>query len=410
MSSAHVLILSKWNAGGVRAVARLLRGRGLIPVLVSALADDLNANACAEHVVIDWDTDELSALTSRLAAADIQPIAVINQVEALISWQIQIASHYGLAGGEPLRSVLLSKATLRSAMREAGLSTLRSVSGTSADINVGAIDFYPAMAKPSRQSGASSLVRRVDGPTALLAHLAEIERQLGEATEILIEEYVTGVEFSVDGPILDGRYQGAVVFEKTDYDYDRNHEAGVLICPPTLDYVAAGAAQLSSIVNDICAVLGLRQGWLHAEGRVQPDGDVQLIEINPRPGGGLYCEAVQHLTGVDPDEMVLTMALAHSAADEPFAAGLTVAHNGVLGLLVFEPDQLGTVECDLSTADLKALPGVVDGFILNGYRVETLDQENFFSWVLIEAEDVPALRMVADKVRSAMTFRMSLPV
>src|SRR5687767_9302261 len=101
-----VLILSLRTGGGVRAMADLVRSLSLRPVLVSAIAADPHRDACDDHVVVDWDGDGLTEATTRLRAQGIAPIAIINNLEPLIGWQVDLCRHYGLAGAGPGLEVL----------------------------------------------------------------------------------------------------------------------------------------------------------------------------------------------------------------------------------------------------------------------------------------------------------------
>ncbi|MEV7211964.1 ATP-grasp domain-containing protein [Kitasatospora cineracea] len=410
MSGRDVLVLSKWNGGGVRFAARAVRDQGFRPVLVSALPEDLNRDSCDGHVVLDWDrADEeagLAELERLLAAAAVEPVAVVNMVEALIPWQIRIAERYGLPGAEPGRRVLLSKLSLRRTMAAAGLSRLGHAGGPAAGIDPDAVDFYPAVVKPSRESGASRLVRRVGGPAELRDHLAEIGRQLGPDVEVVVEEFIDGVEFSVDGPVVAGRFTGALVVEKPDHDGALLHDAGLLVSPPQDPRVAAGAEHLIALVDRVCAELALDHGWLHVEGRARADGTAELIEINPRPGGGTYRSAVRHATGTDPVAALVRMALPGGWVPPAAEAGRSAEARLLFGMLPVEARAVGRVVAETTGADLTALPGVLDGYVLDGYRVESLDGENFFSMTLFTADDLPALRAISDRVRSTLRFRV----
>ena len=92
-----VLILSKWsNSSSVALAVGQLRARGLRPVLISASPDDRNRDECDDHVLLDWDSEDLPTLITRLDQRGIDPIAVVNMVEPLIPWQIAIVAHRDL--------------------------------------------------------------------------------------------------------------------------------------------------------------------------------------------------------------------------------------------------------------------------------------------------------------------------
>ncbi|MFJ6687016.1 ATP-grasp domain-containing protein [Streptomyces werraensis] len=374
---------------------------------MSALEDDLNRDTCDDHVVLDWDSDDptarLAELERELRERDVQPVAVINMVEALIAWQVRIAERYGLPGAEPSRRVLLSKAALRSAMSEAGLSNLPWVTGSAAGLDADAVDFFPAVAKPSRESGASRFVRRVDGAEDLREHLAEIAGALGPDAEVIVEGFIKGMEFSIDGMVFEGHFNGLVAFEKADYDDALLHDAGLSVCPPQQPAVKAGVEHLSQLVTRLCGHLGLHQGWLHVEGRALEDGTAELIEINPRPGRGTHLAAIQYLTGIDPVEVATQTALPEGWS-RPAVWPPQVGDEHLVGMVPISADRLGRVVASSSQDELLAVPGVFAGYLLNGYRVESLNRENIVAEAAFIADDVPGLRAVADAARRAVRF------
>ncbi|WP_316771654.1 ATP-grasp domain-containing protein [Streptomyces sasae] len=410
MTGQDVLILSKRNAGGVRYAAAAVRAQGYRPVLVSALVDDFNRESCDDHIVIDWDGPDpdtaLAELDELLTTRGVKPVGVVNMVEPLIPWQIRIAQRYGLRGAESGRGVLLSKASVRRVMAEKGLSSLPWVAGPAAELDVTAVDFFPAVAKPSKESGSSRLVRRVDNADQLKAHLDAIAKELGPQTEVVVEGFIDGLEFSVDGPVHQGHFEGLVAFEKTEHDEKLLHDAGVSVCPPQNPQVVSGLANLVKTVGLICRHLGLDQAWLHVEGRALPNGTAELVEINPRPGGGMHLAAIRHMTGIDPVSALTQMALPDGW--EPPAEGpvRSAESRRLLGMVPVNAREVGRIVSNTTREDLVALPGVLHGYVFDGFPVVSLDRENFIAQALLTADDVPGLRAVADTVLATVRFRI----
>ncbi|MFF7242148.1 ATP-grasp domain-containing protein [Streptomyces collinus] len=391
-----VLILSKWNSGGVGVAAGRLRARGLRPVLISDIPDDSNRDKCDDHVLVDFDCEDVSALAARIDGRGIVPIAVINLIEMLMPWQIAIAAHYGLPGNDVNRGVLVSKMLVRERMRALGLSDIRFSSDPAQ------VDFFPAIVKPSRESAGSRLVRRVDGPDELLAyqhHLAE----LGFAdTELIIEEYLPGTEFTVDGPVVGGRFHPVLASDKPDHDNTRHHDAGTNIHPPQRDYVRTGVRALSEAISALCADLGLDQLWLHVEGRTTEDGRTELVEINPRPGRGMQFPSIWKPCGIDPFDAHISMAL----GDYKFTQqGLDpVRDQPITGLVYVEGFELGTVEVRTSEDYLRGLPGVMDVQVINGLHITSLEQENMFLGFTVTADSLSQLRDRVSHVLSTLDY------
>lgn len=391
-----VLILSWIAIGNVPAAVEELRARDLRPVLVSNLPDDPNAGLCDDHIVFDWDGEELSALTARVAERGIEPIAVVSMVEKLVEWSIALTTHYGLPGGGTSRALLASKALVREHMFALGLSELRYSDDPRS------VDFFPAIIKPTRESAASYLVKRVDDREELLAYLKDLEESGAGDVELIAEEYVAGTEFSVDGPVLNGRFHPLLAVEKADYDYARNHDAGLSFHPPQQSHVRDGVRALCESIDTLCADQGLDQVWLHFEGRSSEDGRTELIEINPRPGGfhtGIPA-SIQNLYGIDVIATVVSMALGEYA---PQDLG-PMLEQPIFGNVELEAEELGTVEAVTTEEDLLALPGVISVRLFDGYRVTQLNKENFFLSLTMTADSVGQMRQQAATVLDTFEY------
>lgn len=391
-----VLILS-WKAiGNVPPAVKELRARDLRPVLVSNLPDDPNAVLCDEHVVFDWDSEELSTLVERLDQRGLDLVGAVNMVEKLISWHNAVAAHYGLPGGDAGRAVIASKTSVRDRMRALGLSDIR-YSG-----DAQAVDFFPAIVKPARVSGASYLVSRVDNPAELLAYRRHLADSGAGDIEMIVEEYLPGTEFSVDGPVLNGRFHPVLAVEKPDHDEVTHHDAGLEFHPPQTDHVREGVRVLCETVTTLCTDLGLDQLWLHFEGRSSADGRTELIEINPRPGGGQIPKAIQEISGIDAIEAVVSMAL---GVYTPEHLG-PLREQPIIGWMDVEAHEVGTVDVISTQADLLALPGVINVKLLNGFQIKSLDIENFFFSFAVTADSVDQLRAHAATVLDTLDYRV----
>ncbi|MFF4140776.1 acetyl-CoA carboxylase biotin carboxylase subunit family protein [Streptomyces sp. NPDC001698] len=391
-----VLVLSWIAIGNVPAAVKEIRDRDLRPVLVSSVPDDPHAGLCDDHIFFDWDSEELSALTARIDERGIEPIAVVSMIEKLLEWSIALTTHYGLPGGGASRAVLASKTLVREHMRALGLSELKYSDDTRS------VDFFPAIIKPTRESAASYLVKRVDDREELLAYLKELEESGAGDVELIAEEFVSGTEFSVDGPVLNGRFHPLLAVEKADYDYAKNHDAGLSFHPPQQSHVRDGVRALCETINTLCADLGLDQVWLHFEGRSSEDGRTELIEINPRPGGfhtGIPA-AIQNLYGIDVIATVVSMALGEYA---PQDLG-PMLERPIFGNVELEAEELGTVEAVTTEADLLALPGVISVRLFNGYRVTQLNKENFFLSLTMTADSVDQMREQAATVLDTFEY------
>ncbi|QIJ64533.1 ATP-grasp domain-containing protein [Streptomyces sp. JB150] len=391
-----VLILSWIAIGNVPAAVGELRARDLRPVLVSNLPDDPNAGLCDDHIVFDWDSEDLDTLTARIDERGIVPIAVVSMIEKLIEWNIALTTHYDLPGGGTSRAVLASKTLVREHMRALGLSRIKFTGDPRT------VDFFPAIVKPARESSASYLVKRVDDREELLAHLKHLEESGAGGVELIAEEFLPGTEFSVDGPVVRGRFHPLLAVEKPDHDDVKHHDAGLEFHPPQQDHVREGVRVLCEAIDTLCADRGLDQLWLHFEGRSSPDGRTELVEINLRAGGGEIPRSIQELYGIDVFEVIVSMALGEYAPRELPA----LRERPMIGWMDVEAEEIGTVEITTTEEELLALPGVLHVRLNNGFRVTRLDMENFFFTFAMTAGSVAGLREHAARVLDTLEYRV----
>lgn len=399
-----VLIFSRRNAGGVRIFSERLRSLGRRPVLVSADPADINRDACDAHVIVDWDLASLDDLVDSVERAAISPSAIVNLVDSLVGWQARAARHYGIPGGEPGREILASKTAVRSALRRLGFSAIGFVGGRVDELSVHDVESFPVIVKPASDSGGSYLVRKASDVDELVSHIGDIERLCGPDFDLIVEEYIDGVEFSVDGPVLDGRFHGLFGVEKPDQDEFRHHSSGLRISPPPSEATVEAIAGLTAGVSSFCSEHALSGLWFHIEGRVRFDGTWEVVEINPRPGGGMYPSAISRSCGIDPVDFMLRAALGDVAIDS--SENGDAPPDRVLGLAAFDAHRMGRVEVRASTADITKIDGVIDAYVLESFEVTSLESENFFAQALIEGEDVDELRKLQQHILSELSVEV----
>ncbi|MFE6225521.1 ATP-grasp domain-containing protein [Streptomyces sp. NPDC057854] len=126
---------------------------------------------------------------------------------------------------------------------------------------------YPAVAKPRSGSGSRGIV---------VVRSAEEVAGLPQDGSYLLQEFLPGTEYSVD-VLTDagGRVVAAVprARDKTD--------SGIVVAGRVLDL-----PELSGLAEDTVRTLGLR-GVLNVQLREDRSGKAALLEVNPRPPGGL---------------------------------------------------------------------------------------------------------------------------
>ena len=141
---------------------------------------------------------------------------------------------------------------------------------------------------------------RADNEAALAAALARVARLLlqpdvralrDQANDlILVEEYIDGAEFAVEGLVDNGRLHVITIFDKPDPLDGPFFEETIYAMPTRL--VADERASVESAGADAVRALGLVHGPVHAECRLGIDGPI-VLEVAARPIGGLCARVLR---------------------------------------------------------------------------------------------------------------------
>ena len=100
---------------------------------------------------------------------------------------------------------------------------------------------------------------------------------------ILVEQFVPGREFAVEGYVFDGVFHEYAIFEKPDPLDGPFFEETIYLTPPRIG--EAGKRAIVETVREGVSALGLTHGPIHAEVRVN-EKTVWIVEIAARPIGG----------------------------------------------------------------------------------------------------------------------------
>ena len=110
---------------------------------------------------------------------------------------------------------------------------------------------------------------------------------------MLIESYIPGDEFAIEGLLERGRLRVLAIFDKPDPLEGPFFEETIYVTPSRAD--ADRQRAIEEAVAAAASALGLYHGPVHAECRVDDDG-VFVLEVAARPIGGLCARALRFQT------------------------------------------------------------------------------------------------------------------
>jgi biotin carboxylase len=271
----------------------------------------------------------------------------------------------------------------------------------------GAVSF-PCVLKPTFLAASRGVIR-VDEAGAfaeawkrILSILSEpdVARRGGSwAREILVEEFVPGVEVALEGLLRDGRLSALALFDKPDPLDGPFFEETIYVTPSRLALATQRA--VTTIAANGALALGLRHGPIHAELRVGSAGP-RVIEIAGRSIGGLCSRTLRFGTGMSLEELILKDALGIDVARdkrERHAAG---------GLMLPLP-RAGVLEEVRGLADARAVHGIEEVTISAhiGQRLVPLPEgSRYLGFVFARAEAPEQAEAALREAHRRLDFRI----
>jgi biotin carboxylase len=220
---------------------------------------------------------------------------------------------------------------------------------------------YPCVVKPLGLSGSRGVIR-ADTPEELTTAIGRVRALLarkdvralrsGLDDELLIEGFIPGREFAVEGLLTRGTLRTLAIFDKPDPLDGPFFEETIYVTPSSLP--AGTQRDIENAVQRGAAALGLHHGPVHAECRVSGDG-VYVLEVAARPIGGL-CSRVLMFEG-SPRPSLEEVLVRHALGEDISDVRRESQAAGVMMIPIPRRGMLKRVEGE---DDARAVPGVDD--------------------------------------------------
>ena len=294
----RVLVLG--GAEGQLACIAACRRIGAAVVLVDPRADVPGIALADEWIALDVMQTE--AIMQALSGSSVDAV-LTDQSDYAARAAAELSSALGLPGQHPdvveacsnklvMRRILTERAPdlvpwfHHESEYEQALKFIKDQSGS--------VVVKPLQSQGSR--GVSFIHSSADLP------LLEEAFSESEGKGVLIEQAVTGTEYSVDGFVRSGVLTPLAISAKTHYKSNPCLDERCDFLPSAFSSVDP---QLLDAMDRIVAALGIDTGIVHAE-LIAGDHGVTLVEIALRGGGGgISGLIVPYLTGFEPAEALL---------------------------------------------------------------------------------------------------------
>ena len=317
----RILLLATTTGYQIRSFGEAAEKLGVRILFATDRCDRLADPWWDQAIPIRFHEEERSvaAIVRAMNGSAVDGVVSVGDRPTIIAARTSAA--LGLEGNPPdAACASRNKLACRMALRRAGLPVpwFQPVPATRDPHTLAADVPYPCVVKPLALSGSRG-VMRADTPAEFVAAFERL-RTLLRAPDvridrdsahdvILIESFIPGREYAIEGLLDRGVLRTLAIFDKPDPLDGPFFEETIYITPSAL--AAPQQAAVSAAVGTAAQALGLRHGPVHAEVRVNEEG-IFVLEVAPRPIGGLCSKALRFTTAAGEaslEEVLLRHAL-----------------------------------------------------------------------------------------------------
>ena len=341
-------------------------------------------------------------------------IIAVDDAGALVG--ARASARLGLAHN-PLAAVAATrdKLLLRERLHAGGLSSPPFVAveladnAHAAEVVAAARVGYPCVLKPRSLSASRGVIRADDAAgfigaferIRLLLSDPELAAECGEtARSVLVEGYIPGTEVSVEALLTNGRLIVLAVFDKPDPLEGPFFEETIYVTPSRLPDEQQHA--VLEATERAARALGLRDGPLHAELRVNDDG-VWPLDLAARSIGGLCSRTLSFGTGMSLEELILRHAT--RAAVPSFDR-----EGSASGVMMIPIPAGGTLQAVHGLAAAEAVPHVheVTLTVRIGQRVVPLPEGgDYLGFIFARAADPATVEQALRDAHARLRFEVT---
>lgn len=298
---------------------------------------------------------ELDRILSKCQEIGIDAICTIGSDLAAVTVNY-VAQKMGLVGNPwELTERMTNKHAMREAFAAGGDPSPRSYLVDNATDFASLELTYPAIVKPTDRSGSRGVSKIWSASEA--AEAVQVASDLSFEHKAVLEEYVTGHEYSVECIVYDGEPEVLTITQKFTTGDPHYIETGH-IEPANLD--ARTWSRVEHVVKHALGSLGVQNSAGHAEVMINEEGEPWLIEIGARMGGDYIGSHLVYLsTGIDYVAAVVDVAFGNkpntTKADVQRAAGVRFilsAHDLEVYRTALEDPEVKIVEAVLPKSDI----------------------------------------------------------
>jgi biotin carboxylase len=278
-----------------------------IEVVVADYLPDSPGKAYASHpTMVDMlDVDAVGDLVERFSVDGV----VTTGTDQSVMTMAEVAHRFGLPEIVTPTTARLAtnKPCMKDALRAAGVPMSRYVVVRAAD-ELAAVEHLrmPLVVKPADSQGQRG-TQRVENASDVGRAIADArgESRIGE---VVVEEFVEGMEVTASAWVHDGRLQLLMITDRVTYNPPPALGIAVQHVHPSR-HAADHVDHVRDMVERIRAVYGVERGPMYVQIIVDTEGELSLVEAACRVGGGHEIGLIPLVCGFDVRDRLIDLAL-----------------------------------------------------------------------------------------------------
>ncbi len=215
---------------------------------------------------------------------------------------------------------------------------------------------FPCVLKPLTLSGSCGVIRADDAESFQnaffrirhLLHTFERPAQEMAARQILIEDFIPGIEVALEGLLTKNTFHPLALFDKPDPLDGPYFEETIYVTPSRLPPDIQ--ARMTESLAQAARAIGLQEGPVHGELRMNDQG-IWVIEVAARSIGGKCSRMLEFGTGKSLEELILIHALGQELPSLDLITGAG-------GVMMIPIPQEGVLERVEGQEEAQQVPGV----------------------------------------------------
>jgi biotin carboxylase len=264
---------------------------------------------------------------------------------------------------------------------------------------------YPCVVKPLSLNGSQGVIR-ANTEQEFISAATRLGRLLlknhsdSERLMFLVEQYIPGIEVALEGLMTDDRLKVLALFDKPDPLVGPYFEETIYVTPSRLPQELQ--EEITEVAEQAVKAIGLREGPIHAELRINDEG-AWIIEVAGRSIGGLCSKTLRFGVNASLEEIILRNCFGMEIPDTQQADQAS----GVMMIPIPEAGLFKKVEGCEKAASVPLIEGVEITAKVNNYLTPLPDGESYLGFIFARGDSPENVESALRTAHEQLRFSIS---